>query len=400
MCELIYLDNAATTWPKPLEMHQKMSEFYKDFGVNPGRSGYDKAIEAEEVVQRCRTRLSKFFGGGEPDRLVFTYNATDSLNQIIQGILFNGGHAVSTNIEHNSVLRPLWHMEHEREVEVTYLPFDGKGFINPDDVRNAIRSDTKLVIINHGSNVIGTCQPIGEIGTVCREKEVFYAIDASQTAGVVPIDMKQMNIDAVCFTGHKSLFGPTGIGGICVADHADVHTTRWGGTGVRSAQQSHLKEYPYNLEAGTINTLGIAGLLAGQDFIESQGGPKEIHNKEMRLMKRLWEGFREIDDVILYCAEDLEEHIPVLSMNIKDFEAMNTGTMLDVDFDVATRTGLHCAPLVHKQLNTLPIGGTVRFSVGPFNTEEHIETAIDGIREIVKLSGSWKVRKTTKYQGS
>lgn len=392
MSDIIYLDNAATTWPKPPEVLQYMHDFYRDFGVNSGRSGYDRALEAEQTVHRCRTKLAKFFGGGDSNRLVFAYNATDALNQVIQGVMFEGGHAITTNLEHNSVLRPLWHLQHERDIRVSHVSFNKQGFIDPDDVRKAIRIDTKLVIINHGSNVIGTYQPVSEIGRICREKGIFFAIDASQTAGVVPIDMKEMNIDAVCFTGHKSLFGPTGIGGICVADDADIHTTRWGGTGVRSAQRSHLEEYPYRLEAGTMNTMGVAGLLAGQAFIESQGGPEGIFKHEMLLMKRLWEGIKDIDDVILYCADDLVGHIPVLSFNIDGLEAMNTGTMLDVDYNIATRTGLHCAPFVHEQMGTDLIKGTVRFSIGPFNNEEHIDAAIIGVREISELNKKMKKR--------
>ncbi len=386
MDELIYLDNAATTWPKPASVHDFMSGFYREFGVNPGRSGYDKAMQAEEVVRRCRTKLINFFGGGIPDHCAFAYNATDALNQILQGVLWDGGHAVSTTIEHNSVLRPLYHLEHERGNSVTYVPFDSKGFIDPDDISKALRPDTKLVVVNHGSNVIGTCQPLAEIGKICRERGVFFAVDASQTAGVVPINIKEMCIDAVCFTGHKSLFGSTGIGGVCTDDHVKVKSTRWGGTGVRSAQRTHLEEYPYCLEAGTLNTMGIAALLAGQEFIESKGGPEAIHAQEMKLISRLWEGIKDMDGVIVYMAENLNHHIPVLSMNVKGMEAMNTGTILDCDFNIATRTGLHCAPLVHQQMGTLPIGGTVRFSVGPFNTEAHIDRAIEGLKEIVSMA--------------
>lgn len=393
MPDLIYLDNAATAWPKPLEVHRFMSKFYQEYGVNPGRSGYDRAVEAEQVIHRCRTQLTKFFGGGDPNRLVFAYNATDALNMVIQGVLWQGGHVISSNLEHNSVLRPLWHMENERGVEVTRIPFNNAGFIDPDDVRKAIRSNTKLVILNHGSNVIGTCQPVKDFGAICRERGVFFAIDASQTAGVIPIDMKEMNIDAVCFTGHKSLFGPTGIGGVCVADHADIHMTRWGGTGVKSAQRSHLDEYPYHLEAGTMNTMGVAGLLAGQEFIQSRGGPEAIHEYEMNLMKKLWEGFRDIDGVELHCADDLEAHIPVLSINVKGLEASNTGILLDVDHDIATRTGLHCAPRVHEQMGTDKIKGTVRFSIGPFNTEEHIDAAIEALSEITELAHTWNKSK-------
>lgn len=390
MSKIIYLDNAATTWPKPELVHENMTQFYRDFGVNPGRSGYDQAMQAEEVIHQCRTKLTNFFGGSDPNRLVFTYNATDGLNQVIQGRLYDGGHAISTNLEHNSVLRPLWHMELERNAKVTYLEFNSKGFVDPYEFKNSIRPDTKLVIVNHGSNVIGTCQPIEEIGAICKAHRIFFAIDASQTAGVVPIDMKKMNIDAVCFTGHKSLFGPVGIGGICVRENSEIHMTRWGGTGVKSAQRTHLTEYPYHLEAGTMNTMGVAGLLAGQEFIESLGGPEAIHQKEMYLLRMLWEGIKDIDRVILYSSDDLEEHIPVLSMNVEGFEALNTGTMLDMDYNIATRTGLHCAPLVHEQMGTTEIGGTVRFSIGPFNTEQDIEASINAVSEIVKISEAWK----------
>jgi len=383
--ELIYLDNAATTWPKPPEVLAYMVEFYKENGVNPGRSGYDRALEAEQMVHRCRTTLCKFFGGGDPDRLIFAYNATDALNQVIQGVLSPGGHAISTNLEHNSVLRPLWHLATERNVEVTYLPFSAQGFIEPDDVKRAIKSNTKLVIVNHGSNVIGTAQPVGEIGRICRERGVFFAIDASQTAGVVDIDMQSMCIDAVCFTGHKSLFGPTGIGGICVGDDAVIKSTRWGGTGVKSIQRTHLEEYPYRLEAGTLNLVGIAGLLKGQEFIAARGGPALIYKHEMELLRKLWEGIKDIDGVQVYAAESLDEHIPVLSMNVEGFEAMNTGTILDVDHDIATRTGLHCAPRVHEQLGTAEIHGTVRFSVGLFNKHEDIDAAIHGVQDIVRM---------------
>jgi len=382
---LIYLDNAATTWPKPDKVHEYMTAFFKEFGVNPGRSGYDKAMQAEEVVHQCRTELIKLFGGGSPDHCTFSYNATDSLNQVIQGVLWDGGHAVTTTLEHNSVLRPLYHLEHERGNPVTYIPFNSQGFIDPDDIKNAIRDDTKLVIVNHGSNVIGTCQDIAAIGKICRDRGVFFAVDASQTAGVVPVKLKEMNIDAVCFTGHKSLFGPTGIGGICTDDHVKIKSTRWGGTGVRSAQKTHLEEYPFRLEAGTLNTMGIAGLVAGQEFIREQGGPKAIHHKEMALLKRLWEGIKDVEGITIYHAEDLENHIPVLSVNVDGFESMNVGMVLDCDFDIATRTGLHCAPLVHEQMGTLPIGGTVRFSVGPFNTEEHIDRAIEGLKAAVEM---------------
>ena len=393
MSDLIYLDNAATTWPKPERVHRFMSDFYREFGVNPGRSGYDKALETEEMIHKCRSKLMKLFGGENPDRLVFAYNATDGLNQAIQGVMLRGGHVISSNLEHNSVLRPLWHLTQNGNIDVTYLPFDGDGFIHPDEVRKAIKPNTRLVVLNHGSNVIGTLQPVGEFGQICREKGITFVVDASQTAGVVPIDMKSMCIDMVCFTGHKSLFGPTGIGGICVGPDVDIPCTRWGGTGVKSAQRKHLDEYPYHLEAGTVNILGIAGLLAGQEFIESRGGIEAICQHEMELLERLWSGFREIEGVKMYCADTLDGHIPVLSMNIEGLAAADTGTMLDVDHDIATRTGLHCAPAVHEQLGTDLIKGTVRFSVGAFNTIEQIDTAIEAVKDIASTAEVWRNRR-------
>lgn len=389
MRELIYLDNGATSWPKPEIVHQQMSDFYREYGVNPGRSGYDRAMEAEETVNRCRKKLTKFFNGTDSERLVFAYNATDALNHVIQGVLNEGGHAISTHLEHNSVIRPLFHMAKRSDVDVTWIPFNAQGFVEPDDIKKAIRPETRLVIMNHGSNVIGTAQDVASVGKICRDKGVFFAIDASQTAGVVPIDIQEMCIDAVCFTGHKSLFGPTGIGGICVAEGAVINAIRWGGTGVKSILKYHLDEYPYRLEAGTLNTMGIAGLLAGQEYIESRGGASAIHEYEMKLMHKMWNGIKEIDRVELYCADSMDGHIPVLSMNVQGFEAGNTGTMLDVDYDIATRTGLHCAPMVHEQLGTAKIGGTVRFSLGPFNTEEHIDAAIDAVGKIVEMSAAW-----------
>ncbi len=386
MSDLVYLDNAATTWPKPPEVLDFMHDFYRDFGVNPGRTGFDCALQAEEVVRESRESMCRFFGGTDPERLVFAHNATDALNLVIQGRLRQGGHAVTTHLEHNSVLRPLWHLSHDDgDIEVDYVPFDDNGFVDPEDFRRAIRPDTKLVIVNHASNVIGTVQPVAEIGRICREAGVFFAIDAAQTSGVVPIDMQTMGVDAVCFTGHKSLFASTGIGGVCIAEGAEIAATRWGGTGVKSAQRTHLEEYPYRLEAGTLNTMGIAGLIAGQKFIASRGGPAEIWKHEMELVEKLWNGLREIDGVKLYCAESLADHVPALSCNVVGFEAANTANVLDVDHNVATRYGLHCAPLVHDGIGTTEIGGTVRFSFGPFNTAEHVDIAIDGVKDVVNM---------------
>ncbi len=395
MEELIYLDNAATSWPKPDKVYKFMVDFYRECGVNPGRSGFDKAIEAGNVVEDLRMKLTRFFGGDEvvPERLCFSYNATDALNLIIQGSLSSGDHVVTTNLEHNSVIRPINHMERDNGVEATFVPFNSEGFVEPDDIKKAIKPNTKLVIINHGSNVLGTVQPVAEIGRICKEAGVRFAVDASQTAGMVPINMQEMNIDVLAFTGHKSLMGSTGIGGLCVRKDCELKHSRSGGTGVRSAYPYHLDEYPFRMEYGTPNVMGIASLWAAQEWIAEQGGIEAIYAHEMKLATKLVDAFHKIDGVTTYCCDSMKNHLATVTMNVDGLEAGDTGIMLDVDFNIATRTGLHCAPLVHKQLGLVEIHGGVRFAVGPFNTEAHIDTAIDAVTRIARRAQEMKKKK-------
>lgn len=384
MTKLIYLDNGATSYPKPEAVYTFMDHFYRNFGVNPGRSGYDLCMEAGEVVEGTRKMLTEFLNGTDPNRCCFSYNSTDALNMIIWGMLEKGDHAITTTIEHNSVLRPLYHLQKFHGVEVDHIPFDDKGFIDPDDFPKKFKNNTKLVIVNHASNVLGTIQPIKEIGIHCRKYGIPFATDASQSAGKIPIDMEKQNLDIVAFTGHKSLLGPTGIGGLYVREGLEIKHTRAGGTGVRSAVKTHLYEYPYRLEYGTGNIVGIAGLNAGLKWIIEQGMDK-LNQHEMKLTQMLRDGLKNIEGVILYCQEDLSDHISILLCNVEGMEALNTGTLLDVDYNIATRTGLHCAPLVHEQLGIDKIHGGVRFGIGPFNTEEHIQTAINAMKEIAEL---------------
>jgi selenocysteine lyase/cysteine desulfurase len=304
---------------------------------------------------------------------------------IIQGMTEKGDHVITTNLEHNSVLRPLHHLKHDGLIEVTYVPFDAGGYIDPGDIRKALKKNTKLVIMNHGSNVIGTLQPIGEVGRICSEAGVYFAVDASQTAGTQRISVEEMNIDLLAFTGHKCLLGPTGIGGSHIGQDVPVRVTRYGGTGVRSAYPFHLEEFPYRLECGTLNLVGVAGLRAGLEWILKEG-IETIYRREMSLWKKLRDGLNAIDNVILHSAEGFENRIAVLSFNIKGWEAADVGTMLDVDYGIACRTGLHCAPLVHKQLGTDKIHGSVRLSIGAFNTKAHIDTAIDAVTDIAAMS--------------
>ncbi|MGD8538298.1 MAG: aminotransferase class V-fold PLP-dependent enzyme [Candidatus Aminicenantes bacterium] len=386
MSELIYLDNGATSFPKPEEVYEFMDKFYRQFGVNPGRSGYDLCMEVGEIVEETRQMLTDFFNGKDPNRLCFSYNSTDALNLIIYGMLQKGDHAISTTIEHNSVLRPLYHLS-QNGVEVDHVPFDDSGFVHPDDFRSKFKENTKLVIVNHASNVIGTIQPIKEIGELCRKHGVPFAVDASQSAGKIPVDIEELNIDIVAFTGHKSLLGPTGIGGLYVREGITIRHTRAGGTGVRSAVRTHLDEYPYRLEYGTHNTVGIAGLHAGVKWILNKGMDK-LHAHEMKLTREIRDGLKDVEGVTLYCQDDLKDHISVLLFNVDGFEALNTGTILDVDYNIACRTGLHCAPLVHEQLGLIDIHGGVRFGIGPFNTEEDIQTAIKAVADIAEMQRS------------
>ncbi len=384
MKDLIFLDNAATSFPKPPQVYEFMDSFYRNYGVNPGRSGYDLCLETGSMVEATRRMLARFFNGQDPNRVCFSYNSTDALNLIIFGMLREGDHAITTTLEHNSVLRPLFHLSKWGGVEVDYVAFDSRGFVDPDDFPKKFKKNTRLVIVNHASNVIGTVQPIREIGRFCRERGIPFAVDVSQSAGKIPIDMEEDNLDVVAFTGHKSLLGPTGIGGLCVREGIEIRHTRAGGTGVRSAQRTHLEEYPYRLEYGTLNVLGIAGLQAGLQWLEKRG-LHAIHAEEMRLTTMLRDGLKDVSGVTLYCQEDLTGHISVFLFNVDGLEALNTSTILDVDYNIACRSGLHCAPLVHEQLGTDKIGGAVRFGIGPFNTEEQIRTAIQAVKEIATL---------------
>jgi len=336
------------------------------------------------VVTGTRKMLTEMFNGTNPDRLVFSYNASEALNMVFDGLLRKGDHVITTNLEHNSVLRPLYHKELDGIVEVTRIPFDNNGYINPDDIKNAIKKNTRLVVVNHASNVIGTVQPISEVGKICKESGVIFAVDSSQSAGVINIDMQAMGIDVVAFTGHKCLMGPTGIGGLCVSKDLDIKGSRYGGTGVRSAQKTHLEEFPYRLETGTLNIVGISGLYAGQKWLREKG-IENIHRQEIKLWDKLRKALQEMNGVVTYCANSTKNHISILSFNINGFEAGDVGTILDVDYNIATRTGLQCAPLVHTYLGTEDIHGTVRFGIGPFNTEEHIDKAIEAVAEIAEI---------------
>ncbi|MCG6881385.1 MAG: aminotransferase class V-fold PLP-dependent enzyme [Deltaproteobacteria bacterium] len=377
---LIYFDNAATTFPKPPGAMHRMVEAYERMGVSPGRGSYDLAMEAEDLVFDTRKRLARLFDASDPNRVVFAGNATDALNLCIQGLLGPGDHVVSTRLEHNSVLRPLYHLKHKGLIEYDLVPFDDKGFVDPHDIVAAIKPNTRLVILCHASNVLGTIQPIHEIGPLCREKGVPLLVDAAQSAGVIPIHMDAWQIDAVAFTGHKSLMGPTGIGGLVIHPDLELQTIRFGGTGIDSESPVHTQDFPHRLEAGTINLMGIMGLSEGLRFVENEG-IEAIHREEMRLLTRLRDGVVSLTGVESYCTRDLKNHVGLMTLNIQGMDPGDVGAILDADFDIAVRVGLHCAPLVHETIGTFPRGG-VRFSLGPFNTEAHVDRAVEALSRI------------------
>ena len=376
-----YLDNASTTFPKPPEVLRAMVDFAAAAGVTPARSASDLAMVAESMVEGCRRAVCALFHGPRPDRVVFGHNATDALNLVILGLLSDGGHVVSTRLEHNSVLRPIAHCMDEFGARATLLPFDGRGAVDPDDVRRAIRKDTRLVVLNHASNVLGTIQPVAAIGAVCRAAGVPLCLDAAQSAGAVPIDMRAMHVDVVAFTGHKSLLGPTGTGGLCVGEGVEIPLTRAGGTGVRSAERRHPADYPLRLEYGTPNTMGIAGLARGLAFLAERGGVGAIRAREMELARVLHQALRETGGVTLYGDGPLKDRTPVFACNFDGLDPAEAGARLDVDHDVVCRTGLHCAPLLHESLGTAP-AGAVRFSIGPLTTRADVEAGAAAIRAL------------------
>jgi cysteine desulfurase / selenocysteine lyase len=379
---VIYLDNAATSFPKPRECLERGMEEYLRCGFSPGRGGYDAVVEAEERVSGIRRRLCRFFGADDSYHCCFTYNATEALNLLIQGLNRPGGRVVSSWLEHNAVLRPLHHLQQEGLITVDLVPFNDRGYLNPEQVAAAIGADTGLVVLTHASNVLGTIQPLATLGRICRERQVPLVIDASQTAGIVPVAMKEWGLGGIAFTGHKSLLGPTGIGGLVLAPDLHPRPVRFGGTGVDSASLFQTPEYPYRLEAGTVNLLGILCLDYCLDYLERRPWPV-LYEGEMALWEKLREGLAAIPGVSLYGARNRQDHLPLLTCALEGHQADDVGTILDGDYGIAVRSGLQCAPLVHRQLGTLDRGG-IRFSLGPFTTEADITAALEAMEQIAR----------------
>jgi cysteine desulfurase family protein len=385
-----------------------MDQFFRNYGVNPGRAGHELAVEAEMMIEETRRLLAAFFDyGGDPHRVVFTLNATDSLNIALFGLLESGDHVVTTRLEHNSVLRPLAHLKRDHGVDVTHVARDPQGYVDPDDIRSAITAKTRMIVINHASNVLGSVQDLEAIGQISRQAGTLLVVDTCQSAGVLPIRMDAWGIDVVTFTGHKSLFGPMGIGGMIVREGLDVRPGRVGGTGVDSIDPYQPEIYPYHLEAGTVALPGIAGLNAAQKWFAALGREQAgdtdgtlshteacnaalgyIFDLERRHVERLASAFRDIDGIKVYGPAGNRPRVATLSINVGDLPADQTGAMLDADYHVCVRTGLHCAPLVHEDEKTVGQNGAVRLSPGYFTDDDDIEQAITAVTEIASFSSA------------
>ncbi|WP_320992485.1 aminotransferase class V-fold PLP-dependent enzyme [Hungatella sp.] len=376
---MIYLDNAATSYQKPEAVYQAVQEAMHHMG-NSGRGAHGASLDASRQIYSARELLAELFHAGDPSRVAFTANSTESLNMAVFGLFGPGDHIITTMLEHNSVLRPLYLLE-EAGLELTILPADQNGCICYEDIEKVIRPNTKGIICTHASNLTGNMVDIGWIGRFCRKIGLLFVVDASQTAGVFDIDMEEMGIDVLCFTGHKGLLGPQGTGGICVRQGVAVRPLIVGGSGVHSYSKAHPEDMPTALEAGTLNGHGIAGLYAALRYIQ-ETGMEQIRERELSLMRQFYDGVRTIPGVTIY-GDFTGQRAPIVSLNIRDYDSGEVADELAYHYEIYTRAGAHCAPLMHRALGTESTGA-VRFSMSHFNTEAEIDEAVRAVHEIAE----------------
>lgn len=380
--KLIYLDNAATSFPKPPEVVEAVRSYMTEVGSNPGRSGHRLSVEAARTVYRTRENIARLFAFPDPLRVVFTQNITEALNLVLRGLLRRGNHVVTTAMEHNSVMRPLRDLE-KIGVELSLVPVGPRGELRPDDFDAAVKANTTLFVLNHGSNVHGAVVPLRDIGRIARKRNLLLVADTAQTAGVLPIDMEEDHIDILCFTGHKGLLGPTGTGGFLLGSRVPEGfpvPLKSGGTGSRSDREEQPDFLPDMYECGTLNAAGLAGLLAGTEWILGQG-LEAIREKEKALLSQLMEGITAIPEIRIYAGTGAADMTATISIDLEGMEPSELGERLDEDYGIMTRAGLHCAPAAHKTLGTYP-RGTIRLSPGFFTREEDIDTTIRALREL------------------
>lgn len=377
---MIYLDNAATTLHKPQQVIDAVVHAMQSMG-NCARGTHEEALDAARTVYDARVRLASLFGCPRVDHVAFTANSTEALNIAINGLIDPGDHVISTDLEHNSVLRPLYRLEAEHGAELSFVPADKLGNVDYADFERLMKPNTRAVVCTNASNLTGTVLDIERIAKTAHSHGALVIVDASQTAGCWPIDMKKMGIDVLCFTGHKGLMGPQGTGGICVKEGIEIRPFKVGGSGVQSYSRTHPAEYPTRLEAGTLNGHGIAGLGAAAKFI-SETGVENIHAKERSLMLRFYEGVKNIEGVTVY-GDFTKDKTAIVALNILDYESGEVSYELSQGYGIATRPGAHCAPRMHKALGTTEVGA-VRFSFSFYNTEEEIDEAVRAVAELAK----------------
>lgn len=377
---MIYLDNAATTLHKPQQVIDAVVHAMQSMG-NCARGTHEEALDAARTVYDARVRLASLFGCPRVEHVAFTANSTEALNMAINGLIDPGDHVISTDLEHNSVLRPLYRLEAEHGAELSFVPADKLGNVDYADFERLMRPNTRAVVCTNASNLTGTVLDIERIAKTAHSHGALVIVDASQTAGCWPIDMKKMGIDVLCFTGHKGLMGPQGTGGICVKEGIEIRPFKVGGSGVQSYSRTHPAEYPTRLEAGTLNGHGIAGLGAAAKFI-SETGVENIHAKERSLMLRFYEGVKNTEGVTVY-GDFTKDKTAIVALNIRDYESGEVSYELSQGYGIATRPGAHCAPRMHKALGTAEVGA-VRFSFSFYNTEEEVDEAVRAVAELAK----------------
>lgn len=379
--KIVYFDNAATSWPKPDAVYRAAENYLRNGGANPGRSGHTRSVDADRLVFEARERAASILVAGEPEEIVFTFNATDSLNMAIKGVLGLGDHVIYTSLEHNSVLRPLTSLRKNGTITTTMISCDSSGNIDLQDIEKAILPSTRLIICTHASNIIGTVLPVKEISNLAWNNGIFFLLDAAQTAGSIPINLQEIKPHLAAFTGHKGLMGPPGVGLLYVRKGVRIKPWREGGTGSRSEEEQQPEMMPDYLEAGTMNTPGIAGFNEGLKYIEKTG-ISAISGHEFILAGKLREGLKEIRRVKLFEPGTEHQPVAVVSFIVEGIDSGELGYVLEQAYGILCRTGLHCAPCAHRTIGSFP-QGTVRFSLGYFNREEEVEYALKAIREIV-----------------
>ena len=377
---MIYFDNAATTLHKPHEVIEAVVHAMTTAG-NASRGTHTGSLAASRTVYETRKKIADFFHCSRADHVIFTSNSTEALNIAICGTLGKGDHIISTDLEHNSVLRPLYHLE-EQGASLTFLSANKKGCIDYDDFKRSIKPNTKAIVCTHASNLTGNVLDIERIGRIAKAHNLLFIVDASQSAGCIEINMETMNIDILCFTGHKGLLGPQGTGGLCIHESVEIRPFKHGGSGIHSYEKGQPQAYPARLEAGTLNSHGIAGLCAAINYINTITIPV-IAKKEQELLWHFYEGICNIPEIHIYGDFDTKERAAILSLNIEGYDSGTVSDLLSQEYDIATRPGAHCAPRMHQALGTTETGA-VRFSFSSFNTMEEVETAIQALKELVE----------------